>query len=105
MYRDDWDGVEPQKGVQLEYWQLGLPDRWYWGKAIRPYLKSKDVLRCPSCFLQPGGCPPKPSTTYATNYCVGGDYVDFGLPYDACAPFGSLNAARFLPFLKLFPNS
>jgi type II secretory pathway pseudopilin PulG len=27
MYRDDWDGVEPQKGRQLEYWELGLPSK------------------------------------------------------------------------------
>ena len=101
MYRDDWDGVEPQKGMQLEYWELGLPDRWSVAEALYPYLKSEEVFRCPSCFLTPGGCPPRPASTYTTNYCVGGEYVEFGLPYNACAPFGSLNAAPFFTFPEI----
>jgi prepilin-type N-terminal cleavage/methylation domain len=46
MYRDDWDGVEPQKGMQLEYWQLGLPpDKGI--PSLDKYLKRPRCLDLP----------------------------------------------------------
>jgi len=51
MYRDDWDGVEPQKGVRLEYWQVGLPPRKSSpNPCLTPYLKTRTVWICPSEF-------------------------------------------------------
>jgi len=47
MYRDDWDGVEPQKGVQLEYWEVGLPPEKPPLKTLRPYLKEDSLWLCP----------------------------------------------------------
>jgi type II secretory pathway pseudopilin PulG len=101
MYRDDWDGVEPQKGVQLEYWQLGLPPKSevFGHRVLRAYLKSESVWYCPSRFLLP--TPPDSRqylsiTPYRLNYCDHGD-VKMGLSprYDECmmihspAPFVS----------------
>jgi len=99
MYRDDWDGVDPQKGVKLEYWQLGLPPKVEY-RALKPYLKDESVWYCPSRFLKP---IPEQSRMYAdiirpylVNYCDHSD-VMMGLSpqYDKCmmlhspAPFVS----------------
>jgi type II secretory pathway pseudopilin PulG len=88
MYRDDWDGVEPQKGVQLEYWELGLPpDKGI--PSLDKYLKSRDVWICPSSVLKPW-MKGEPSGYY-TNYCSHADaegydpYLPGGrFKYDEC---------------------
>ncbi len=83
MYRDDWDGVEPQKGVQLEYWQLGLPpEKGSPNKSVTPYLKTsaRSLWVCPSefrdIFLR--------TASYVPNYCTHQDANLFGYQYDKC---------------------
>lgn len=78
MYRDDWDGVEPQKGVQLEYWQLGLPPHPP-EIPLAPYLRNKQVWSCPTGRALELG--------YSVHYCAHEDVVDPYLPphrYDEC---------------------
>jgi len=90
MYRDDWDGVEPQKGVQLEYWELGLPPKTnvFVFRVLNPYLKDESVWYCPSRFLIPVPYESRQYlniTPYQLNYCDHGD-VTMGLSprYDEC---------------------
>jgi len=87
MYRDDWDGVEPQKGMQLEYWEVGLPPKENHVYALHLYLQSEDVWRCPSRFLLPH-IPERVSNdvpTYIPNYCSHIDAkLDPSLQYDEC---------------------
>ena len=81
MYRDDWDGVEPQKGVQLEYWELGLPP--YKGspnRCVEPYLKAKSVWICPSEFREPF----IRIASYLSNYCTHEDVHLYSYRYDEC---------------------
>jgi len=98
MYRDDWDGVEPEKGRLLTWWEMGLPPIHPWDH-LQTYVKSKEVGICPSCALRPGGCP-SGDWTYWVHYCTGEDptLADFGIPINACPIFGSLGAAREFPF-------
>ncbi len=84
MYRDDWDGVEPEKGKQLEYWELGLPPTIGTPiKALSPYLKNKDLWLCPSRFLIPN-YPTTSASNYLVNYCTHQICNLFGYQYDLC---------------------
>jgi len=80
MYRDDWDGVEPQQGVQLEYWELGLPA----GISIKwslPYLKTAGVWACPSDRT----FTPSPiRVSYIRSYCNHDECALLGYRYDYC---------------------
>ena len=80
MYRDDWDGVEPQKGVQLEYWQLGLPPETPPVWTLEPYTKNYSVWRCPSDWVT----LPTAINTYLPNYCTHEDAAMHNLEYDKC---------------------
>ena len=83
MYRDDWGGVEPQKGVQMEYWQLGLPP-FHPKEKLEPYLNSKQIWICPTYFTIH---PHFITSTYWVHYCAHEDIVDPYLPshkYDEC---------------------
>ena len=97
MYRDDWDGVEPQEGLLLQWWELGLPPIHPW-ERLKSYLRTKEIGVCPSCVLQPGGCPIG-NWTYWVHYCTGRDptLADFDIPTDACPIFGSLGSAKNFP--------
>jgi len=79
MYRDDWDGVEPQKGVQLEYWQLGLPP-FHPKDRLSSYLRNEQVWFCPTQVHDH-------HDAYTVHYCAHEDIVDPYLPphhYDEC---------------------
>jgi len=81
MYRDDWDGVEPQKGMQLEYWQLGLP-LIHPAETLAPYQRDKRLWLCPSRFLKPLEDPKYYDRLgYLPNYCA-----PFNHPNDSCQP-------------------
>ena len=104
MYRDDWDGVEPQKGVQLEYWELGLPpDKGTPIKSLQPYLKNREVWVCPDEF--------DPDllriSSYAPNYCTHLDVTLYGseLPYDICflSPIGYISFKAVISLLPEWP--
>ena len=97
MYRDDWDGIEPERGRLLKWWEMGLPPVHPWDH-LKPYLKSEEIGICPSCALQPGGCP-SGSWTYWVHYCTGEDptLAEIGVPPNACPVFGSLGSAKVLP--------
>ena len=85
MYRDDWDGVEPQKGMQLEYWQLGLPP-FHPKEKLEPYLNSKQIWICPTYFIV-YQYTHFITSTYWVHYCAHEDIVDPYLPphqYDEC---------------------
>lgn len=98
MYRDDWGGIESEKGRQLEYWQLGLPPGKFpmpfppWGDPLASYLKSERVWFCPSWFLPPWR---EREITYLVNYCSHMDVEirDPYLPYyeyDECLLYPSI---------------
>jgi prepilin-type N-terminal cleavage/methylation domain-containing protein/prepilin-type processing-associated H-X9-DG protein len=46
MYREDWDEKYPQD--RFDGRGPNYPQSYTWRSAIQPYLKSKDILRCPS---------------------------------------------------------
>ena len=98
MYRDDWEGIEPERGRRLEYWELGLPPIHPWD-YLQPYIKSKGVGVCPSCFLQPGEC--LGDWTYWVHYCTGAgedpELKEFGAPTWACPIFGSVRSVQEFP--------
>jgi len=90
MYRDDWDGVEPQKGRQLEYWELGLPSKnsIFLHNTLNVYLKDESVWFCPSRFLLPFPLDSYQylnTVKYHLNYCDHYDVI-MGLSprYDEC---------------------
>jgi hypothetical protein len=102
MYRDDWDGVEPQKGVQLEYWQLGLPpDKGTPIRSLQPYVKNRELWVCPDEF--------DPDllhiSSYAPNYCTHLDVTLYGsnLPYDVCS-LSPIGDASFKLVVSLLPQ-
>ncbi len=99
MYRDDWDGVEPQKGVQLEYWQLGLPP-FHPMDRLEPYLRNKEVWRCPTGMVV-RKVPFPILSTYWPHYCAHEDVVDPFLPpheYDECILIGPSAKQGFISF-------
>ena len=90
MYRDDWDGVEPEKGRQLEYWELGLPSKnsIFLHNTLNVYLKDESVWFCPSRFLLPFPLDSYQylnTVKYHLNYCDHYDVI-MGLSprYDEC---------------------
>jgi len=102
MYRDDWDGVEPQKGVRLEYWQVGLPPRKSSpNPCLTPYLKTRTVWICPSefypTFLK--------TSSYLPNYCTHQDVYLFGYQYDECllAPGGVVSFSWAISHIPDWP--
>lgn len=48
MYAADHDGAEPTTGVRARYYELGLPSDEQDHYLFDTYLKSRDVLFCPS---------------------------------------------------------
>lgn len=62
MYRQDWDGADPQRGVRLTLAQLGLPpwDTWFgcnppqgYTDPLCAYTQNKQVWWCPSRHADP----------------------------------------------------
>jgi prepilin-type N-terminal cleavage/methylation domain-containing protein len=48
LYRQDYDGMDPEKGSHLSHSQLGLPHRFSIGTFDNLYVKNRQVLFCPS---------------------------------------------------------
>jgi type II secretory pathway pseudopilin PulG len=51
LYRQDYDGMDPQKGLSLSHSQLGLPHAYSMGDFYQHYVKSKAILFCPSATV------------------------------------------------------
>lgn len=70
MYRQDWDGIDPEEGKQLKWWELGLPKGGCVQLRWLGYLKDDRLLFCPNWtrdpFLTSDG--PPVSTSYRTMY-------------------------------------
>jgi prepilin-type N-terminal cleavage/methylation domain-containing protein len=77
MYAADHDGVEPQKGVRSQYYQLGLPSDESDDYLFKNYLKNRDVLFCPSYH----GVTPKSQ--------IGTSYLPFSRDRDRWADYVS----------------
>ncbi|MDW8029432.1 MAG: type II secretion system protein [Armatimonadota bacterium] len=111
MYRDDWDGIEPSKGLALEYWEIGLPPERPPLKSLEPYLKSKEIWHCPSCFLLPDPHRCKAPNHYWAHYITHRDFenpdpYEPRVPYDMWFPFGILNSSpiSFKRMIALVPD-
>jgi prepilin-type N-terminal cleavage/methylation domain-containing protein len=48
LYRADYDGMDPDKGLRLSHSQLGLPYPSSLTVFFRDYVKNREVLFCPS---------------------------------------------------------
>jgi prepilin-type N-terminal cleavage/methylation domain-containing protein len=48
LYRADYDGMDPAKGLRLSHSQLGLPYPSSLTVFYRDYVKNREVLFCPS---------------------------------------------------------
>jgi prepilin-type N-terminal cleavage/methylation domain-containing protein len=48
LYRQDYDGMEAQKGATLSHSQLGLPHSWSISTFYDDYVKNRSLLFCPS---------------------------------------------------------
>jgi len=46
MYRQDWDGVDPDKGMPLSHWQMGLP--YDYTPLVKDYGAARPLWFCPS---------------------------------------------------------
>ena len=70
MYRQDWDGVDPEKGRRLQWWELGLPKGGSLQLLELGYLNDERLLFCPNWkrdpFLTSDG--PPVSKSYRTMY-------------------------------------
>jgi prepilin-type N-terminal cleavage/methylation domain-containing protein len=53
MYREDWEGLDPEEGVRRQYWELGLPNGCLGTLLFSNYIKDKDILFCPNWLLDP----------------------------------------------------
>jgi prepilin-type N-terminal cleavage/methylation domain-containing protein len=48
MYRADWDGIDPVKGIPMTYWQVGLPARPWVFHEMYGLFTPGGVMVCPS---------------------------------------------------------
>ncbi|MDW8029431.1 MAG: DUF1559 domain-containing protein [Armatimonadota bacterium] len=51
MYREDWEGLDPEKGVPRQYWELGLPPGKKRTLVVLGYIKDERILICPNWFI------------------------------------------------------
>lgn len=71
MYRADWDGIDPVKGVAMPYWQVGLPSRPWLFERMYGLRRPGGVLVCPSFHRIPRDDADARSWAKST-YCLQG---------------------------------
>ncbi len=83
MYRQDWEGIDPEKGKRLQWWELGLPKAGAISLLAFGYIKSESILFCPNwrrdLFLNNPG--PKLLTSYRTMYGPDEETLPHGRPF------------------------
>ncbi len=70
MYRHDWDGIDPEEGRKLQWWELGLPKGGAFQLFGLGYIKDERILFCPNWRRDPFFNTPGPRLTksYRTMY-------------------------------------
>jgi type II secretory pathway pseudopilin PulG len=80
LYRDDYDGIDPEKGVPLSHSQMGLPYHFALDELYTRYVKNRGVLFCPSAILD--------RADYASTYwwaVMDSEYTDPSQDYERIA--------------------
>ncbi|HXG24133.1 MAG TPA: type II secretion system protein [Chthonomonadales bacterium] len=81
-YRQDYDGIDPQKGLPLSHSDMGLPYHWAIFHFFEQYLKDRGVLFCPS--FQPGPGQGWPASSYEWA-CIASEQTDPSLDWETIA--------------------
>jgi hypothetical protein len=83
LYRQDWEGIDPEKGRRLQWWELGLPKAGAIQLFALGYIKDERLLFCPNWrrdpLLDAGG--PKLLTSYRTMYGPDEETLPHGRPF------------------------
>lgn len=85
MYKQDWGGIEAERGQYYEPWQLGLPPRVYVRNTDGSITVTVGEFRVWKCQVAPFFENPL-SLDYATNYtsCISATREELEDPYSAC---------------------
>jgi type II secretory pathway pseudopilin PulG len=81
-YRQDYGGIDPQKGVPLSHSDMGLPYHWSMNTIYQQYIKDRQVVFCPSFQQGPGQGRPASSYEWA---CIASEQTDPSLDWEAIA--------------------
>jgi len=72
LYRQDWDGIDPEPGRRLQWWELGLPKGGAPGLFDLGYIKDERILFCPNWtkdpIMKPKPKGPKLVSSYPVMY-------------------------------------
>ncbi|MER3501912.1 MAG: hypothetical protein C4295_10675 [Candidatus Fervidibacterota bacterium] len=68
LYRQDWDGIDPEPGRRLQWWELGLPKAGAVGLFDLGYIKDERILLCPNWTKYFDTKGPKLLSSYAILY-------------------------------------
>jgi prepilin-type N-terminal cleavage/methylation domain-containing protein len=80
LYRADYDGMDPDKGLRLTHSQLGLPHHFSLGVFYNTYLRNRAVQFCPSAVIW----RPDLGSTY--NWVmIQSEFLDPSLDYEGIA--------------------
>jgi type II secretory pathway pseudopilin PulG len=83
LYRQDWEGIDPEKGRRLQWWELGLSKAGAIQFFALGYIKDERLLFCPNWrrdpLLDAGG--PKLLTSYRTMYGPDEETLPHGRPF------------------------
>jgi prepilin-type N-terminal cleavage/methylation domain-containing protein len=81
LYRADYDGIDPEKGMRLSHSQMGLPYAYGASVVNRVYIRSRDVRFCPSYV-------PDPEHPLGSSYWWGvydSEYTDPSIDWEGAA--------------------
>lgn len=83
LYRQEWGGIDPEKGRRLQWWELGLPKGGAVDLFDLGYIKDERILFCPNWtkdpFFEPNG--PKLLKSYSTMYRPDEETLPEGRPF------------------------
>ncbi len=83
LYRQEWDGIDPEKGRRLQWWELGLPKAGAVALFALGYIKDERILFCPNWrrdpLINPRG--PKLLTSYHQMYGPDEETLPEGRPF------------------------
>ncbi|MFA0751678.1 MAG: hypothetical protein SLRJCFUN_002081 [Candidatus Fervidibacter sp.] len=83
LYRQDWDGIDPEKGKRLQWWELGLPKAGAIELFALGYIKDERILFCPNWKRDPffASDGPPVSTSYRVMYGPDEETLPEGRPF------------------------
>lgn len=83
LYRQEWEGIDPEEGRRLQWWELGLPKAGAVALFALGYIKDKRILFCPNWRRDPffNSEGPTISTSYRVMYGPDEETLPEGRPF------------------------